>query len=430
MRLSKAKVRLTMVTAASTGALLVPLSWVLFAPDDEPGAVPAIRNVQGPFEAGVAPLAAVPAPIPLLPPAALPGAPPLALETTAEAAPAQATIFGPAEVRPGAETAGRSSTGDDPLGFIPGYDAPPPAPEPARGEDAGAPPARQDRANDPAAGSGGALAAVTSASDPAPTATSLSFVGPTAPALCRSRIFQPRPRVPGVRAKDAGRPATTVTTCDDAVEVASPAHRARFTASGLSITPSDATGAQEAATLRYRLDRVARSQNVLFSGGEQAPQVEANHVQYPRGSFVEHYMAFDRGVEQFFSFEEVPAGQGDLVIRGRVETDLRGRVRADGSVCFEGSGGCGVVFGHARAFDGLGRSVDLALVLDDDSLEIRVPGEWLRNAAGPLLVDPLIGADTQLTSFVDDEEQVDIAYNASTNCDPHRNDQREPGLRR
>jgi hypothetical protein len=210
---------------------------------------------------------------------------------------------------------------------------------------------------------------------------------------------------------------TEVAIVGSQVHVSSHRHLAEFGTNGFAFTPKDDRGLlRPSASVRYALERVSRGDVGLPLDVDQAPEVDGNQVRYERAAGVlEHYLALDDGIEQLYSFTEIPQGTGDLVIRGRIETSLEGQRTKGGGVRFAAPGDPTVSFGKARACDGLGRVVEADLVLAGGALEIHVPGDWLAAAKGPLLVDPLIDVERQLTDFAGDDEFVSIAYNATNN---------------
>ena len=257
--------------------------------------------------------------------------------------------------------------------------------------------------------------------------------GPRAPRSKRSRgEGRIAAEVPArdVRTKaDGAGPTLEIATLGSSVLVRTAAHSAELGPDGFVFTPHDDAGAPAPASrLAYNLASVQRGSTVLWAAGATpsvAPVVSGRQVRYERApGLVEHYLALERGLEQLFSLPEVPAGEGDLVFRAQVETELAGRRAPRGGLHFRASDAAGspddgaspganpgVVFGKAVVYDGLGRSTPAELTLAGTSLELRVPGTWLDAAQGPLLVDPLIGSDLQLTAFVGDDDGVDIAYN-------------------
>jgi hypothetical protein len=107
---------------------------------------------------------------------------------------------------------------------------------------------------------------------------------------------------------------------------------------------------------------------------------------------VEAYDVRPEGVEQTFVFGKLPA-KGDLVIRGALDTALRGvpQDARHGALRFHDHTGRAVVeYGAATVFDASGASLPLTTAFDGTHIELRVPGDWLATAALPITVDPLL----------------------------------------
>lgn len=206
-----------------------------------------------------------------------------------------------------------------------------------------------------------------------------------------------------------------VATVGTEVVATSHRHVARFGATGMQFLPKDARGeARGQAGLQYALEAVERGGLGLSLDRAVAPVASGSQVTFVRSpDLMEHYVAYPDGVEQLFAFAAIPTGSGDLVIRGAVSTDLEGASTPSGGVSFVASDAASMVsFGKARACDGLGRTVDCELALVGSALELRVPGAWLAGAQAPLLVDPLVDADLQLTDFAGDDYAPCVAYDA------------------
>lgn len=211
---------------------------------------------------------------------------------------------------------------------------------------------------------------------------------------------------------------TEIASVGSNVRVTSHQHVVDFGAAGFAFTPRDEAGSpRPSARVSYGLESVSRGRVVVVADAGVAPTVTANQVSYERApGFLEHYLVFDDGIEQLFSFAQIPQGIGDLVIRGRVATALEARVSENGEVRFSGENHVMVTFGKVRACDGGGRVVEAEYALSEGgALEIRVPGEWLVNAKGPLLVDPLIDSEYRVTKLAGNEEHVALAYNPVDN---------------
>ncbi|MBK8979281.1 MAG: hypothetical protein IPM29_25570 [Planctomycetes bacterium] len=116
-----------------------------------------------------------------------------------------------------------------------------------------------------------------------------------------------------------------------------------------------------------------------------------------RGGVTEIYELRDDGLEQ--SFLLTAPTEMDVTIIGALDTDLVAHARppehapvdfldADGEVVIR--------YGAAVAIDSAQRRLPLRTSVAAGHLSIHVPGAWLRQAAWPVLVDPLIGTATTI----------------------------------
>ncbi len=108
---------------------------------------------------------------------------------------------------------------------------------------------------------------------------------------------------------------------------------------------------------------------------------------------VEAYDVRDDGVEQTFVLERRLAHAGDLVIRGRLDSELRADdgAFAHAAIDFRDASGRDVVrYGAATVIDATGARLPMQSRHVDGVIELVVPGAWLANAAYPVVVDPLI----------------------------------------
>ncbi|MBL8898096.1 MAG: hypothetical protein JNM84_10740 [Planctomycetes bacterium] len=110
-------------------------------------------------------------------------------------------------------------------------------------------------------------------------------------------------------------------------------------------------------------------------------------------ALVEAYDLRAEGVEQSFVLPKLPSGSGDLVIEGTVETPLRAAHRAPqhGELLFCDESGTPILsYGAAQVFDARGESAPVRSGWDGELIRLVVDEEFLRDAALPLVVDPLI----------------------------------------
>jgi hypothetical protein len=144
--------------------------------------------------------------------------------------------------------------------------------------------------------------------------------------------------------------------------------------------------------LRWRTTSVAVGGRQLVW---QAPRLRhtATRAEYDLGGVIEAYDVLTEGLEQTFVVPRRPSTNGDLVVRGAIETTLRARPHAPGheAVVFEDADGVAIArYGAATAIDAAGRAYEMTTVVDGDAIELRLSGDWLSVAAFPVTVDPLL----------------------------------------
>lgn len=123
------------------------------------------------------------------------------------------------------------------------------------------------------------------------------------------------------------------------------------------------------------------------------PQRLGDEVVFDRGAVSERYRVLDGRLEQYFVLNERPP-QGDLVIEGRLNTNLRPMPSGPDEVVLGRGGVAELKIDEALAVDADGRRRELALAADarGRSMTITVPADFLASARFPVVVDPLIGS--------------------------------------
>ncbi len=132
-----------------------------------------------------------------------------------------------------------------------------------------------------------------------------------------------------------------------------------------------------------------------------APVLSAvgNKVSYRRGSLTEWYRNGPLGLEQGFILRSRPAGAGAgglLTVAVRASGPLR-PARRGSEIVFAGGVGGSVVFryGGLSAFDAVGRSLPVRMVLRGHTILLRVNDA---DASYPLMIDPYVQQGTKLAS--------------------------------
>ena len=162
--------------------------------------------------------------------------------------------------------------------------------------------------------------------------------------------------------------------------------RTRFGAQGIGVEPRILGGAASAWRFGWETAAIGRPGQMA----EPAPPTlhsEAARVTYTRPGFSEWYVNSPAGVEQGFTLDEQPPGDGVLRIAGTLAGGLRAEL-ADGAVdLFDPHGVPVLRYGKLAVLDANGRDVPAWLALEGRTIAIEVND---RDATYPLTVDPLL----------------------------------------
>ncbi|HXX93072.1 MAG TPA: hypothetical protein VEN81_05530, partial [Planctomycetota bacterium] len=191
---------------------------------------------------------------------------------------------------------------------------------------------------------------------------------------------------------------------------------------GVQFASAGSAPGSSRATLKYTLEEVRSGSTVIAQGGESTPELreEDRTLSYGRAGVQEKYSLGKEALEQSFVIRELPAEGGDLVVTGKLETNVT--PPAEGSLgsrlSFMDQGAEVLHISDAAAVDAGGRRLPLSLAYAQGRISMTVPREWLAQAAFPVVIDPLIGSALTLrsgTSGFSFEYTVDVAYNTSDN---------------
>lgn len=207
-----------------------------------------------------------------------------------------------------------------------------------------------------------------------------------------------------------------VQVVDGRVRAAGPDYAAHFDGEGIEFVPVLGRAAERPYPLRFTLEGVQRGDHVVWSGGAASqPAVAGDSVRYTRGErLTEVYDVRTDGIEQSFVFVERPAGTGDLIVRGRITTDLPLVAASDEGLCYERAGLGGVTFGAVTGVDARGATVrgSIRAVGDGAFVEWILPAAFVDGAVYPMVLDPLIGTSFLIATAGNATSRPAVAYAA------------------
>ncbi len=189
-------------------------------------------------------------------------------------------------------------------------------------------------------------------------------------------------------------------------------YEVRATAQGLALTPvrymdsgAEPPGlpggvelptrreAERGTPLMLRAASVMRGDTRLSVESPRGQVERDGHLAFAHGNLVEHLRNSEQGVEQYWSFEAAPSGQGDLRVRIPVEgldytgTSERGLHFADART------GLGFSYGHGTWVDGRGRRTAIPAEFAEGHIHLRVPEAVLSASEYPAVLDPVISQE-------------------------------------
>ncbi|MBK8097032.1 MAG: hypothetical protein IPK26_07995 [Planctomycetes bacterium] len=186
----------------------------------------------------------------------------------------------------------------------------------------------------------------------------------------------------------------------------------RMTADGICYTPALGRRAPRDLPWTWRLTQVGRGGHRLAVERVQ-PTADGQTVNYRHAVCTASHELRADGVKQSFVFDQLPAGAGDLVVRGLVDTELSAGAITPQGIAFALPEIGGVQIGAVVGIDGAGRQIAGSMRFADGVLEFVLPAAFVDSATMPLVVDPLIGTTSTLGGGNDDLVP-EIAYDAST----------------
>lgn len=140
-----------------------------------------------------------------------------------------------------------------------------------------------------------------------------------------------------------------------------------------------------------------------------APTRQGDVVAFDHGGLRAVYELRERGVEQMFFFDALPA-RGELCLSVALATDLRAERDGAGFLFTDPRGR--VTYSAAVAVDAAGNRLPIETDLRDGTLQFRVPAQFVADAILPLCIDPLVGGTQNVYTNANTRPvwQSDIAY--------------------
>ncbi len=176
-----------------------------------------------------------------------------------------------------------------------------------------------------------------------------------------------------------------------------------FDDEGVAFRPAGPRHQGVEPTVRWQTRDVTIGKSSL-TGIPRPWRIDGDRIARHLGSVVEAYDILGTGAEQTFTITHRPATQGDLVVTGRVISELTAESRAarHDKVVFRSPSGEPIVsYGAALAVDADGNTHAMTTAVEGDQIELRLDGNWLASAAFPVVVDPLLSTAFIVQSSTD-----------------------------
>jgi hypothetical protein len=163
--------------------------------------------------------------------------------------------------------------------------------------------------------------------------------------------------------------------------------RTTFSAHGIEVVPRTTKEVAPTWSFQWQTSSIGR-EGLMQNVAAVSPKSAGVRVTYQHDGWSEWYVNTAAGLEQGFTIERRPAGNGPLQIAGRVPEALTPQLREEGAIDFiESHGACAIRYGELHVWDAddvqlhsevVVRGHELAIVIDDQDAEY------------PLTIDPLM----------------------------------------
>jgi len=205
----------------------------------------------------------------------------------------------------------------------------------------------------------------------------------------------------------------------DAARGIGPDYRAVIDAAAFTYTPALGSGVPATMPWRFELESVRRGGRVVRDAASLAEaefEVSGVRCDLDRGDgMLERYEALGNGVEQSFVFQSLP-GSGDLVVRGRVTSDLAAApAQQAAALDFVCAPYGGVTLRNVVGIDATGWRMPGTMSWDGEHLDLRLPATFVDRATFPLVLDPLVGSSLGVGFSTSDARSPEVAYSGELN---------------
>jgi hypothetical protein len=163
--------------------------------------------------------------------------------------------------------------------------------------------------------------------------------------------------------------------------------RTTFGEHGIEIVPRTEKGVEPAWRFAWQTTGIGRPGGIE-AVSPSSPSAAGARVVYQRDGWSEWYENTAKGLEQGFTIERRPDGEGNLRVAGNFQGALKPRTREDGAIdLIDGNGACPIRYAELQARDASGMELRAQLELADRELSIVVDDDGARY---PLTIDPLM----------------------------------------
>ena len=205
----------------------------------------------------------------------------------------------------------------------------------------------------------------------------------------------------GISMADPMARAVGLAFSDGVLTGVGPTYLSRLEDGGLWYLPALGDAAEEPCSWSFAVEALGRGDALSATVDRPTAQHDGLVARYVRRHCTETYEMRADGVKQSFVFETLPAGAGDLVVRGRVTTGLPLSLVTATQLRYEIEGVGGVTVGSVVGIDADGRQVTGTLSAHGDVIEMTLPEAFVNEARLPLVLDPLIGSIVPFSSGTD-----------------------------